>query len=107
MVKSAGAEPSMIAEMILGETNASGVNKRICLSTLHSRFAIADKDSARVRMRSSTQSRAFAIALSSASRFSELIVGRREGEWRTPLAAPRVGADHDTLMTVCSKLSAS
>src|SRR5262245_37023515 len=47
-VRLAGAAPSTIAEMIRGETNASGVNNRICLSTLPSRAATSDKDPTRV-----------------------------------------------------------
>src|SRR5260370_18722549 len=92
-VRSAVAEPSMIAKIIRGETNASGAKKRICRSTLPSRLAISAKESTRYSPRSSTQLRAFAMAATNPSRLSELIVGHGDGECRMPLSSAGVVAE--------------
>jgi hypothetical protein len=69
----------MMADMILGETNASGASGRMCRSTLPSRRAISANEAMRLSVRSWIQARAFAIAMSKASRVSGFKVGAADG----------------------------
>src|ERR1700722_3112872 len=89
----------MIAVSLLGSTNAGGVRRRMCLSTLPSRSAISANDRT-PDARSSTQERAFAMARRIASWVSCLSVGLASGRCRTPLTEENAGTLQGRLMTV-------
>ena len=87
IVRPAGAVPSRMLETIRGETNASGTSSRMCRSTFPSRLASTAKLPTRPLTNSSTQPRAFAIAISRASRRDGLIGVLCAGTWMMPLTA--------------------
>src|ERR1700720_4734221 len=78
--------------MMRGERKAKGASKRMCRSPCPSRSAISAKEPMRPRLMSSIHPRAFAIAMSKASRLSGFIAGFAQGACTMPFTAAKLGA---------------
>ena len=94
-----GELPSIMSEIVPGETNASGARSRMCRSTLPSRLAISASELARPSVRSAIQTRAFAIARSRAPRLPTFVGRLASGGSIIPLAKAVLAGIHGMLMT--------